>query len=339
MRVRSPDGAATSAARSFLRTYMVDGGRIQRTDQGGDTVGEGQAYGMLLAAGIGDERRFDEIWSWTRAHMEQPDGLLAFHWVGGRVVDPSPASDADLDATRALLVASCTFHRPDLRRSAIRIGNAILARETGRAGPLDILDAGPWADKDGQLAFNPSYVDPLSLRALAAASGNRRFVQIATDSTSVVNQLARPLPPDWASVNTQSGQAIPVSAAGATGGTGLFSYDAPRTLVRMAVDPSPAGRAIAARAWSVFSATQPQDIVTEHSLSGAAIGSTHSPVTLVAVAGAARAAGDNAAVTELLAQAQTFNAQHPTYYGSAWVALGRMLLTTDRLTPACLPGV
>jgi len=88
-----------------------------------------------------------------------------------------------------------------------------------------------------------------------------------------------------------------------------------------------------ARAWGVFKYTQPPDIVTEHQLSGAPIGSSHDAVTLVAPAGAAKAAGDTNAVPTLLAEAQRLNSEHPTYYGAAWLALGRLLLTTSRLEP------
>jgi Glycosyl hydrolases family 8 len=183
--------------------------------------------------------------------------------------------------------------------------------------------------------FNPSYVDPTTLGALATASRDLQFRAVATDSTRIVDQLTKPLPPDWARMS-QSGQPTPVSGPSATSGPGMFTYDAPRTLVRFAVDPGAAGRTAVARAWSVFRETKPQDIVTEHQLSGAAVGTDHGPVTLVAAAGAARAAGDTAAVAPLLAQAQQLNAAHPTYYGAAWVALGRLMLTTQRLSPACI---
>ena len=330
---QGPDALATKAATAFLNAYMVDGGRIQRTDQGGDTVGEGQAYGMLVAAAVGDEKRFDQIWSWTRHNMLQNDGLLAFRWAGGRVVDPTPAADADLDAARALLVASCRFSQPDLRQAAVSIGRAVLARETARAGSLDILLPGPWAHKAGELAFNPSYVDPTTLEALARVTGDARFRAVSAGSTRLVDELTRPLPPDWASVNARTGQVTPVSAAASTSGPGIFSYDAPRTLVRMAVGPDPEGRATAARAWGVFSRTQPADIVVEHQLTGAAIGTAHEPLTLVAAAGAAKAAGDTAPMTNLLNEAQGLNVEHPTYYGGAWVAIGRLMLTTTRLEP------
>jgi endo-1,4-beta-D-glucanase Y len=329
----SPTKLATDAAYSFLDSYTTDGGRIQRTDQGGDTVGEGQAYGMLAAAAVGDQQRFDRIWAWTKSNMLRSNGLLAFHWVGGRVVDPHPAADADLDAARALLLAGCRFRRPDLRAAGVRIGDSVLAQETARAGPLDVLIAGPWANMGSHLVFNPSYVDPTTLDALAGATGNPRFRAVATGSTQLVNELTRPLPPDWSMVDSATGQVTPVSAASSTSGPGMFTYDAPRTLVRFAVDPGSAGQAAVARAWGVFRYTQPQDIVTEHQLSGAAVGTSHDAVTLVGAAGAAKAAGDGAAVPALLAEAQQLNAQHPTYYGSAWVALGRLMLTTNLLQP------
>lgn len=329
----TPTQLAIAAARSFLNTYMLSDGRIQRTDQGGDTVSEGQAYGMLAAAAIGDRARFQKIWSWTQKHLEQSNGLFAFHWQGGHVTDTQPAADADLDTARALLVAACRFGQPSLRGQAVRIGRAILAHETARAGSLEILLPGPWAKKPGNLAFNPSYVDPSTLSALAAATGDRRFGALAASGIQLVNELTKPLPPDWAMVNAQTGQVTPVSGPDATSGPGLFTFDAPRTLVRFAADPNPTAHAAVARAWSVFAQTPPQDIVSEHQLSGAPAGGSHNPVTLAAVAGAAKAAGDQGAVLPLLAQAQQFNVQHPTYYGSAWVALGRLMLTTNLLAP------
>jgi endoglucanase len=323
---------AAGAARAFLDRYTVAGGRIQRTDQGGDTVSEGQAYGMLAAAGVGDRQRFDQIWTWTQKNLEQSNGLLAYHWVDGRVADSQPASDADLDAARALLVASCRFGQPSLRAQAVKLGRDVLAHETARAGTIEVLLAGPWANKDGNLTFNPSYLDPTTLQALGRASGDAAFASVAAGGRNLVDQLIRPLPPDWAMVNSTSGRVTPVSGPGAASGPGMFTYDAPRTLVRFAVDSDSASRAAVARAWDVFKQTAPQDIVTEHQLSGAVAGDGHNPVTLVAVAGAAKAAGDTAAMNALLAEAQHLNEQNPTYYGSAWVALGRLMLTTSRLT-------
>src|SRR5439155_21267 len=99
--------SAIGAGREFLERYTAPDGRVRRLDQGDDTVSEGQAYGLLVAAALDDTGRFDAIWGWTRRHLRRSDGLLASHWQRGRVVDPQAATDADLDAARALLVARC----------------------------------------------------------------------------------------------------------------------------------------------------------------------------------------------------------------------------------------
>lgn len=66
------------AVESFFAGYVDDDGRVVRHDEGGDTVREGQAYAMLLAVAAGDRSRFHRIWSWTKEHLQRPDGLLAW---------------------------------------------------------------------------------------------------------------------------------------------------------------------------------------------------------------------------------------------------------------------
>jgi endoglucanase len=311
------DRAAVDAARAFLSGYVDPDGRVVRRDQGSDTVGEGQAYAMLAAAAIGDRAAFDRVWGWTQANLLRPDGLLAFHWAGGRVVDSQAASDADLDAARALMVAGCRLGRGDLRAAAGRIGRSVLARETRG----HVLGAGPWALKNGVTVFNPSYLDPRTLIGLGHLTGDHRYAAVAREGRRLIGALAQPLPPNWANVN----------AAGAARATGVFSWDAPRTLVRLAADPQRAGRRIAARAWPAFRGRRASRIVVVHNLNGAPAGRTRHPVTLVAAAGAAKAAGHRDDAVGLLDAATALNQAQPTYYGTAWVALGRLLLTTHRL--------
>jgi endoglucanase len=99
----------------------------------------------------------------------------------------------------------------------------------------------------------------------------------------------------------------------------------------MAEDPDPAGRQIAADAWPAFEGRQPDDIRVEHDLSGKPTGDTAHPVALVAAAAAADAAGQADARGRLLDAADELDRQTPTYYGAAWVALGRLMLETDTL--------
>ncbi|MCV6004958.1 glycosyl hydrolase family 8, partial [Escherichia coli] len=69
---------------------------------------------MVIAAAVGDEDRFRAIWGWTRSALRRPDGLLSWRWADGRVVDANSATDADLDAARALLVAGRRFGAQEL---------------------------------------------------------------------------------------------------------------------------------------------------------------------------------------------------------------------------------
>jgi endoglucanase len=326
-----PQGRADVVARSFLDRYVTSDGRVQRLDQGGDTVGEGQAYGMLLAAAVGDARRFDAIWGWTKNNLRRPDGLISFLWRDGKVQDPEAASDADLDAARALLVAACRFKRPALRQEALALGKAIMGEETASSQGTPVLVAGPWAGK-APITLNPSYFSPAAFAALQAASGDGRWGSLAASSRSIMSTLMRassPLPPDWAAL--KGGKPVPIGSPDNPHGPPGFGFDAPRTLVRLAEDPNPAGQRIAAVAWPVFKGRKPADVPVEHDLSGRPTGDTHHPVVLVAAAAAADAAGEGAARDRLLDAAEALDKRTPTYYGAAWVALGRIMLTTKLL--------
>ena len=327
----APERAPQAAARRFLDTYVKPDGRVERTDQGGDTVGEGQAYGMLLAAAIGDQRRFDLIWTWTKDNLRGADGLIAFLWRDGEVVDPKPASDADVDAGRALLAASCRFKRPELEDEALTLSRAILRNETVRFRDLPLLVAGPWARKP-TVIFNPSYFSPATFAALAKSTGENRWNSLSGSSRRVVARLMPregTLPPDWGVV--RGGKPVASGPPDDLGGKAQFGFDAVRTLVRFAEDPDPAGRKLAARAWPAFEGRRPEDIPVEWDPSGKPAGGTEHPTALVAAAAAAKAAGDDASESELLDAAEALDRRRPTYFGSAWVALGRLMLDTNEL--------
>jgi len=324
-------GAPEAAARHFLDTYVKSNGRVSRTDQGGDTVGEGQAYGMLLAAAIGDEERFNKIWDWTKQNLRGDDGLIAFLWKDGKIVDPKPASDADLDAARALLTASCRFKDPGLRAEALRLGDRVLRSETTTVAGEPLLVAGPWA-KTPKIIFNPSYFSPATYAALGNATGDARWSALAASSAEMTDKLMPDpgnLPPDWAVIQ----DAKPVASGPPQDPTAdpQYGFDAVRTLIRYAEDPSPEGRRLAARAWPAFEGRPPAQIPVEWTPSGKPDGKTQHPVALVAAAAAAAAAGDTASKDKLLAAAQGLDQGDPTYYGAAWVALGRIMLDTKAL--------
>jgi endoglucanase len=301
----SPQERARSAARAFLNRYVAADGRVVRRDQGGDTVSEGQAYAMLAAVVAGERRRFDVIWRWTSTHLARPDGLLAWHWQGGRVADAEPAADADLDAAHALLLASRRFREPAAARQSRRIADAMRGAEI-RDG---VLTAGPWARDQG--VINPSYFDPRALRAL-----HMQDVEGATRRVVAPLLAGRKPPPDWAAVGPP-----PRPAAGPTGG-GMPSYgfDAARVPIRLAASCDPADRRLVAGLRALDRAAPARH-----------------PVFTVALAAQAQAAGHRARAAVLLDRAADEDRASPTYYGAAWVALGRALLQT-RLLGGCQPA-
>ena len=101
----------------WKRNYYVTSGnlgRVKFTQEGEDgsaSVSEGIAYGMLIFVYMDNatnktQSDFDRLWRYYKK-WENNNGLM--HWkvkeFGSQVIDPNGATDADLDAAQALLMA------------------------------------------------------------------------------------------------------------------------------------------------------------------------------------------------------------------------------------------
>lgn len=326
-----PGGAvavAVASAQQFLTGYADADGRVVRRDQGGDTVSEGQAYGMLLAVAAGDRHRFTSIWGWAKNNLLRPDGLMSWRWREGAVLDRASAADADLDAARALVLAGTRFANPSLAQDGRSMATAVLDHETVHTPKGLVLTAGTWADT-APWAVNPSYFSPGATRELAAATGDPRWAQLRAGGSAVTTALLaeHPLPPDWAQVST-SGQ---VSARTAPDGAApRFSFDAARVVLRMAESCDPTDRALAADTAAELDQPLGQ-LRGTYTLQGTATVDWQHPVVLAASAAAHTAVGDAGGAAAALNAASALNDHAPSYYGAAWVALGRVLLQTDLL--------
>ncbi len=318
---------AEEAGRAFLDGYVQDDGRVVRTDQGGDTVSEGQAYAMLVAVALGDAETFDAVWAWTQDNLRRADGLLSWRW-DGRVIDPSSASDADLDAARALVLAGESFGEPGYTTAGVDLGRALLDLETVQTAAGRILTAGQWAMTE-PYAYNPSYASPGATAALAAASGDPRWAELDAGSRAVTAALLReaPLPPDWAQVHAD-GTVEAMPGAQGRGQSVRYGYDAARTPIRMAESCDPADRALAA---AMVDALDRGGDVAELDLGGSPLGEGGSVVAAVAQAAAVAASGDTGRAVEELVDGDRLAQLSPSYYGAAWAALGRLVLTDDVL--------
>jgi endo-1,4-beta-D-glucanase Y len=329
--VARPDRSTREASERFLGRYMDANGRVIRRDQGGDTVSEGQAYAMLIAAGIGDRRSFRLAWGWARSNLQRSDGLLSYSRKGA-VVEHESASDADVDAARALALAADRFGEPGYRRDAARIAAAVVDHET--AGPKDspTLVAGPWATSRPQ-AVNPSYFSPRAFGVLARLSDAEVYAKLAASSRRILSRLVGnplPLPPDWAKLR-RNGKVKPSPPPSDKAQSPRFGPDAARIPIRYAESCDGADRRLAARFYPFFdrAAREGAPFGTSYDPRGAPLDTNAAALTAVAAAAAADAAGDRAARESFLSSATETARRYPTYYGDAWVALGRLMLTDE----------
>ncbi len=319
---------ANEAGAAFLADYVEDDGRVERTDQGGDTVSEGQAYALLIAVGVGDRQTFSTVWDWTKANLQRPDGLLSWRWEDGDVVDPSSASDADLDAARALVLAGTDFGDPAFTADGVALGQAVLDLDTVRTGAGRILTAGQWASTE-PYSYNPSYASPVATAELAEASGDPRWAELDEGSQRITAALLdqSPLPPDWAQVHAD-GRVEAMPGVQGRGQSVRYGFDAARTPIRFAESCDRADRVLAA---DMADALDRGGDVAELDLGGSPMGETESVVAAVGQAAAVAAAGENSRAADELVDADHLQQLTPTYYGGAWAALGRFMLTDDVL--------
>ncbi len=331
----SPAGPSGSAAntlvseRHFLSGYVTADGRVLRRDQGNDIVSEGQAYGMLVAEVVGDTGLARTIWNWTKQHLPGKDGLVASRaTAGGRVQDTNSAADADILLAYALLRYDGP-NRTALRADGRRLASRVLAAESITVGGEPVIVAGPWAKSPPRV--DPSYWMPSVFGAIAHYTGDNRWRQAADSALRLLEQVTSggtKLPPDWAQVSGGHLQPIASPSGGAPVQYGL---DAARLPIWLGTGCSDRERSLAAAWWQLLSpGTRAQDLAL--SLSGPPISTAGHPLPMLAAAAAAAAAGDRSAAESLQVRAADFAGAHPTYYGSAWLALGGALLD-GRLDP------
>jgi endoglucanase len=336
--VSAPERARADAVR-FLQRYEEPDGRVIRTDQGGDTVSEGQAYAMLLATVLGDGAQFEAAWSWDQEHLQLPNGLFAYHWSGGKVVSNQPATDADLDTAWALVLASSRFEDPTYLADGLAVASAVLVDETAVVDGRLQLVAGPWGRADPAVV-NPSYLSPEAMAGLGAATGNAAWSELESNSTQLDTTLTGAGPaqllPEWADVEP-TGTAVPVGEPTGSG-TPAYGLDAQRAPIWLAAGCEPGDRAVAARDWPLLEHAASNGGRISYTLSGSPTAAAVNSLGLVAAAAAASASGHSHASTTLLNEADRQSAKYHTYYGDAWIALGRILLDTNWLSP-CAPAV
>lgn len=193
------------------------------------TVSEGVAYGMLIAAYMGDQSLFDDLWAYYKLHR---NGNGVMHWRidNCSVSGQNGASDAELDVAMALIVASYQWQSDSYLNDAKMMIRII--REKEFEG--DVLKPGDMFG--GNSLVCPSYFSPAYYRVFAtidagyssfwtqAAAKGYDIIDLASGTTGLV--------PDWC--NSSGGLGSGASTYEDQGKN--FIFDAIRTPFRSGID-------------------------------------------------------------------------------------------------------
>lgn len=208
------------------------------------TTSEGQSYGMLRAVLLDDRETFDGIWSWTKDHLQwrNEDKLISWLWKDNKIIDSSPASDADQDIALALLFAYKRWGDEAYLQSATNIISDIWRQEVVRVGNRYILTFGVNSSRGDGYLVNPSYFSPASYRIFAEVDPKNPWDQLANDSYFFLNSLSasKPygaktlLPPNWVIVNKNG--TFSSATQYTESSPNLYGYDAFRVYWRIALD-------------------------------------------------------------------------------------------------------
>lgn len=189
------------------RTSHLDfSGRVVDDLQSRASHSEGQGYGMLLAAEVGDEEAFRRMAEWTQANLAiRDDALLAWRWLPDlpeRVPDRNNASDGDLFHAWALLRGAERFgvqawrdQAGDVARDLVR---KCLASRPDRPDLQILMPASQGFSTSDGLIVNPSYMMPRAMRELAMATGHTNLADAARSGLALMSEIAEGgLVPDW----------------------------------------------------------------------------------------------------------------------------------------------
>jgi endo-1,4-beta-D-glucanase Y len=225
---------AADAYNTWKTNYVTACGSNFRVnfDTPSQTVSEGIGYGMLLAAYAGDKPLFDGLWGYYKANS---DGNGLMNWrTGNCTPDQSGgATDADLDAAMALLVAKCQWPSAtspyNYNTEATTLITAIKNTEIHNT-TFQAINGDGWGF--GSTCRNPSYQSPAYYRQFAAqiTSQASTWNSAVTAAYTLLN----------ANRNTTTGLisnwSDPSGVPNSCNGNNEYGYDACRNPWRMAVD-------------------------------------------------------------------------------------------------------
>lgn len=238
------------------RFIQADGRVIDRESQD-RTTSESQAYALLRSVLMNDRDTFDRVLQWSENNLQRrkPDSTRQdqlWSWQWGRddqgnwtTLDTNFASDADLDAITALILASRRWQAPTYQQlaeaklqdlwqlSTVSVETEDTPTRYFLPGPKAVFQPQPQ-----QIVLNPSYLAPYAFRLFAQVDPDHDWLSLVDSSYAVLNQSASlsqaNLPSNWVVLDLTTGAFQPMQPASPL--QSIYSFDAYRVWWRIAWD-------------------------------------------------------------------------------------------------------
>jgi endoglucanase len=240
---------------AYRDRFIQPDGRVIDWESDQRTTSEGQAYALLRSVLADDPKSFQQVLNWSEANLARKDPASSkltdrlWTWKWGRiptgklagkwgVVDGNFASDADIDACYALILAAQRWQRPEYRTLAAEKLRDLWDHSTIVIQGKRYLLPGPDAAfrRDDVVTFNPSYLAPYAFRLFAEVDKDRSWLTLVDSSYELLEQSAKVsnvgLPSDWIGLDIKTGKYAALTAPLLS----QYSFDASRVWWRVTLD-------------------------------------------------------------------------------------------------------
>ncbi|MCC5605535.1 glycosyl hydrolase [Nostoc sp. CHAB 5834] len=238
---------------SYRQRFIQSDGRVIDYEASDRSTSEGQAYALLRAVLINDPATFALTLNWSENNLQRQvggkrtDSLWAWKW--GRkedgnwgVIDSNFASDGDIDAITALVLASRRWHQPEyLKLAKLKLQDLWNLSTISKTQGKRYLLPGPVAafvPDASTIYLNPSYFAPYAFRIFAQVDPQHDWLSLVDSSYQVLEDSAKlskvGLPSDWVALNTKTGQYQTLPASSSL--KSLYSFDSYRVWWRLSLD-------------------------------------------------------------------------------------------------------
>ncbi|MGB3239109.1 MAG: glycosyl hydrolase family 8 [Geitlerinemataceae cyanobacterium] len=251
-----PANVLSESWAAYQQRFIQGDGRVIDREDEDRSISEGQAYAMLRAVLVDDAATFAKTLEWSENNLVRKsqglgrDTLWAWKW-GKKpdnqwgVLDANFASDADIDAVVALILAARRWNQPEyLTLASTKLQDlwefsTIVPKGSDRRyllpGPAESFVPQP-----STVYLNPSYLAPYAFRLFAQVDPDRDWLSLIDSSYEVLEESAKlsavGLPSDWVALDASSGEFSPISDRSASQLKTQYGFDAYRVWWRVALD-------------------------------------------------------------------------------------------------------